>query len=246
MKMTRNLLIACSLLFPFYSGFAQSAGLEMISVEGGSFSMGCQKCSADASPVHLVTLAAFSIGKYEVTQKQWMAVMGKNPAAHKDCDNCPVENVSYDDVQLFLKKLNEMQPGKNYRLPTEAEWEYAASGGKTRHGYRYSGSNNLADVAYFRDNSDNTSHPVGEKTPNELGIYDMSGNVREWVSDWYDASYYQQSPSIDPRGPKDGEFIVFRGGSWSDGPNNCLTAARFNEFSGERSSFTGFRIARTN
>ncbi len=222
---------------------AQVLKMDMVVVDGGSFKMGCPKCTAmDSRPVHNVTLSTFSIGKYEVTQQQWVTVMGKNPSNHTDCDQCPVENVSYDDIQEFIKKLNLINPGKNYRLPTEAEWEYAASGGVKTHGYSYSGGNNIKDLAWYREDSKNESHPVGGKQPNELGIYDMSGNVREWCSDFYDARYYKHSAAKNPKGADTGKYIVYRGGSFSEGPNSCFTTARFNEYPGSRSFFTGFRL----
>jgi len=130
-----------------------------------------------------ITIRNFFIGKYEITQKQWMAVMGSNPSMHQKGDNYPVENVSWDDTQEFINKLNSLT-GKNYRLPTEMEWKYAARGGNKSKGYKYSGSNNIQDVAWFEDNANGSTHPVGTKQPNELGIYDMTGNVREWTGEF--------------------------------------------------------------
>ena len=169
------------------------------------------------------TIKDFHIGKYEVTQKQWEAVMGNNPSAFKKGDYYPVEQVSWNDVQEFLKKLNTLT-GMNYRLPTSAEWEYAARGGNKSRGYDYSGSNKLQDVAWFRENSGNTTHPVGTKMPNELSIYDMSGNVWEWCQDI------------------DGLHRATRGGSFSDSPSRCRPTHRFNDNPNARYSSLGFRL----
>ncbi len=188
---------------------------NMVKVPGGSFNRGCDEqrdgdCQDDEKPVHSVTLSTFEIGRYEITQAQWQAVMGDNPSHFKDCgSNCPVENVSWNDIQTFLQKLNKMT-GKTYRLPTEAEWEFAARGGNSSQGYRYSGSNNLDKVAWYWENANGKTHPVGGKIKNELGLYDMSGNVREWCADGYDENYYANSPSKNPRGTS----RVLRGGSW--------------------------------
>ncbi|WP_282776075.1 formylglycine-generating enzyme family protein, partial [Phaeodactylibacter xiamenensis] len=181
---------------------------NMVRVEGGRFKMGCtaeqgSDCWSREKPAHRVELSSFSIGKYEVTQAQWEAVMGSNPSGFSSCGSCPVENVSWNDVQDFIVKLNRMTGG-NYRLPTEAEWEYAARGGNRSRGHKYSGSDNLGSVGWYRDNSDKKTHPVGKKTPNELGLYDMSGNVWEWCSDWYDKDYYSSSPARNPKGPGGG------------------------------------------
>ena len=215
----------------------------MIYVAGGTFNMGADDSDAYDSekPVHSVTVSSFSIGKYEVTQKLWKAVMGTNPSDFKG-DNLPVENVSWNDVQEFIRKLNA-KTGKHYRLPAEAEWEYAARGGNRSRGYKYSGSDNLSSVAWYNENSGSKTHPVGTKSSNELGIYDMTGNVWEWCLDWYDSSYYSSSPSTNPAGPATGSYRVFRGGSWDDFARVCRVYSRSGSTPGGRHNFLGFRLA---
>jgi formylglycine-generating enzyme required for sulfatase activity len=188
----------------------------MVSVEGGTFTMGAtaeqgSDAYSDEKPAHEVTLSSFSIGETEVTQALWQAVMGSNPSRFTGDLNRPVEQVSWNDCQTFITKLNQMT-GKTFRLPTEAEWEFAARGGNLSQGYKYSGSNTIGDVAWYASNSGYTTHPVGTKAPNELGLYDMSGNVWEWCQDWYGS--YSSSPSTNPTGPTSGSARVHRGGSW--------------------------------
>jgi formylglycine-generating enzyme required for sulfatase activity len=202
---------------------------EMVSVEGGTFTMG------GYGTLYQVTLGSFNIGKYEVTQGQWAIRTGSNPSYFKG-DNYPVENVSWDDVQDFIIKLNAAT-GKNYRLPTEAEWEYAARGGNQSKGYDYSGSNTLDDVAWHFNNSGEHTHPVGEKAPNELGIYDMSGNVCEWCSDIY--GDYPSTPQTNPQGPSKGIYRVLRGGSWYD---RCDVGYRNSTNPYSYSNRVGFRL----
>ncbi|MDD4748208.1 MAG: SUMF1/EgtB/PvdO family nonheme iron enzyme, partial [Salinivirgaceae bacterium] len=220
--------------------------LEMIAVRGGTFQMGDTfgDVGSDEKPVHSVTVSDFYMGKYEVTQAQWRAIMGNNPSKFSGCDNCPVEQVSWNDVQEFIKKLNA-KTGKKYRLPTEAEWEYAAKGGVETHGrasHRYAGSNTLNDVAWNTNNSNSKTHPVGGKKPNELGIYDMSGNVWEWCNDWYDKNYYGSSPFNNPQGPSSGSYRVFRGGSWYGNASICRVAFRSFSTPDSGSYFIGFRL----
>lgn len=216
-------------------------------IEGGLFQMGCNKWDAAEKPVHTVSVNDFYMGKYEVTQKQWRAIMGRNHGElrFKGCDQCPVENVSWGEIHDFLKKLSTKM-GKTYRLPTEAEWEYAARGGKQSQGYNtYSGSNTLEEVAWYSENSDLKTHPVGQKKPNELGLYDMIGNVAEWCSDRYSSDYYQRSPPENPRGPLSGDYRVLRGGSWSDLPRFTRTTCRKGGMPTKRNFSYGFRVCRS-
>jgi formylglycine-generating enzyme required for sulfatase activity len=184
--------------------------LLMTPIHGGSFQMGSEDGADDELPLHSVTLSSFEIGKYEVTQAQWKAVMdGANPSRFEG-DNRPVDQISWDTIQTFLTRLNE-QTGQNYRMPSEAEWEYAARGGLHSNGYTYAGSNTIEDVAWYSSNSDYQTHETGGKSANELGLFDMSGNVWEWCSDWYDESYYSDSPTENPQGPESGTVRAYRG-----------------------------------
>ena len=220
----------------------------MVGVQGGTFTMGAtREQGGDAfsgeKPAHQVTLSSFRIGQTEVTQELWEAVMGSNPSWYKG-PKLPVELVSWDDCQEFIRKLNALT-GQHFRLPTEAEWEYAARGGSKSQGYKYSGSNNLDDVAWYAGNSgDNKTHDVATKRANELGIFDMSGNVWEWCQDWYGDNYYGSSPSSNPTGPSSGSDRVDRGGGWSNGgARYCRVAYRGRSLAGGRSSSLGFRLA---
>jgi formylglycine-generating enzyme required for sulfatase activity len=222
-------------------------GIAMIYVKGGSFTMGCtseqgSECRDNEKPAHQVTLSDFYIGKYEVTQKQWRAVMGTDPPKlrFKGCDDCPVERVSWNDIQDFIKKLNQ-KTGKKYRLPTEAEWEYAARGGSQNRGYKYAGSYNIGEVAWYDGNSSNKTHAVGGKKPNELGIYDMSGNVWEWCNDWY--GNYSSGSQRNPQGPTSGTYRVLRGGGWNLIARFCRVSNRSSFNPGYRGYNCGFRLA---
>ena len=208
---------------------------NMVYVSGGTFIMGGDE-SSDQTPTHSVTLSSYYICKYEVTQALWRAVMGSNPSKFKG-DNLPVEQVSWNDCQTFINRLNSYT-GRNFRLPTEAEWEFAARGGNYSRHYKYSGSNYIGDVAWYTDNSGNRTHPVGTKQANELGLYDMSGNVWEWCSDWY-GSYSSYSQN-DPTGPNSGSYRMRRGGSWDNGAANCRSSNRYSP--GDRFHTLGLRL----
>ena len=240
---------------------ATSVTIEMVSVQGGTFTMGCigtidGTCYSSELPMHEVTLSSFSIGKYEVTQAQWVAVMDNFPSYNKGVD-LPVETVSWNDIvgtsgasvvingityyeNGFIYKLNQLT-GKIYRLPTEAEWEYAARGGNQSNGYTYSGSNTIGNVAWYSDNSGNSTKSVGTKASNELGIYDMSGNVWEWCSDWYGS--YTSEATTNPTGPTSGSYRVIRGGSWDYDAMGCRVPFRINFFPESGSNYLGFRLA---
>lgn len=222
---------------------------DMVLVEGGTFLMGSDYYyyyddDDDYDyPIHAVTLDTYHIAKYPITQAQWVAVMGNNPSRFKG-DDLPVEKVSCDDVQVFLQKLNQLTaPHYIFSLPTEAQWEYAARGGKHSKGYQYAGSNNIDEVAWYGDNSGSKTQPVGQKNANELGLYDMSGNVWEWCNDWYDKAYYRNSPSRNPVNTTPATYRVLRGGSWGNLPQFCRVAYRNNFTPTNRTGYYGFRIA---
>lgn len=221
---------------------ATIAGIEMVFIPGGTFQMGDTFGDgfSDEKPVHTVTVSDFYLGKYEVTQKQWMEIMGSNPSYFKG-DNRPVETVSWNNVQEFIRRLNA-RSGGNYRLPTEAEWEYAARGGNKSKGYKYSGSNEVGAVAWYDGNSGSQTHPAGTKLPNELGLYDMSGNVWEWCQDWYGG--YPYGSQINPKGPSSGQYRVLRGGSWFNDGRDVRASNRDRSGPEVRSLSDGFRLAR--
>ena len=237
---------------------ANGVSFTMVGVEGGTFQMGSTDSDAYDSekPVHQVTVSSFSIGQTEVTQALWYAVMGQKPTSGGSQwsstyglgDNRPAYYVSWDDCQEFITKLNQIT-GQQFRLPTEAEWEYAARGGNKSKGYKYSGSNTIGDVAWYWDNipsqtSGNSGYgtqPVATKQANELGIYDMSGNVWEWCSDWYGS--YSSSAQTNPTGPTSGSIRVIRGGSWYLNARNCRVANRHCSTPSYRSINIGLRLA---
>lgn len=219
--------------------------IEMVLVKGGTFEMGNSDlkdpdCEYIEKPIHTVEVSDFMIGKYEVTQEQWVNIMNYNPSVVKG-DNLPVTNVSWNEVQTFIEKLNE-KTNKEYRLPTEAEWEYAAKGGEeSGYSYKYSGSNTLADIAWFTANSDNQIHPVGLKKANALGLYDMTGNVYEWCSDWLAA--YEKTYQKDPKGKSTGNYKVCRGGGARSPITACRVTSRSLRYNvNTKNDFIGFRL----
>ncbi len=200
---------------------------NMVVVEGGTFTMGAaanqiNDAESDEKAVHQVTLSTFSICKYEVTQDLWTFVMGSNPSHFKG-GRKPVEEITWNDSQLFIQKLNTLT-GMNFRLPTEAEWEYAARGGNKSKGFKYAGSNKINEVAWYSGNSANATHDVGQKVANEIGLYDMSGNVYEWCQDW--KGRYTRTPQTNPTGPDEGTYRVNRGGRWCGSARACRTSDR--------------------
>ena len=216
---------------------------NMVKVEGSTFTMGATPEQGNDAyeyerPAHQVTLSDYYIGRYEVTQKEWQAVMGDNPSKFYG-DNLPVDYVSCNDCQDFINKLNQLT-GLKFRLPTEAEWEFAARGGKQSKGYKYSGSDNAKNIAWYEKNSGSKPHQVGTKEPNELGIYDMSGNVGEWCGDWY--GRYSSSAQTNPTGPSSGSLRVLRGGSWRRNARICRVSRRSIDFPSNRSNNSGFRV----
>lgn len=215
--------------------------IEMVYLSGGTFQMGSNSGEFESErPVHSVTLSSFKIGKYEVTQKQWRQVMGTNPSHFTQGDDYPVENVSWNDVQAFIQKLCQMT-GKPYRLPTEAEWEYACRGGTT--GERYGDIN---AIAWYSGNSGNMTHPIGQKQSNSYGLYDMLGNVEEWCQDWHDFFYYYYSPSYDPKGPDTGVQRILRGGCYYYDEQGIRAAYRGAMNPTVKRSNYGFRLAMDN
>lgn len=230
------------------SAVIQGIENNMATVTGGDFFMGCASgeeddCSDNEKPRHKVSLPSFKIGIYEVTQKEWTEVMGANPSTFANLgDNYPVESVGYYDVQKFIDTLNAIT-GHKYRLPTEAEWEFAARGGTKSKGYKYAGSNNLYEVGRFNKASEDGPTTVGSLLPNELGLYDMSGNVYEWCSDWFGENYYQLRDGSNPKGPSYKTYVhVLRGGSFYEVDYQCRNTARWWGGSATYKS-VGFRLA---
>ena len=216
---------------------------KMMKVEGGTFTMGATKEQGsdawdDEKPAHQVTLSDYYIGETQVTQALWKSVMGNNPSFWEG-DNLPVEKVSWEDAQVFIKKLNGIT-GRTFRLPTEAQWEYAARGGKNSKGYKYSGSNSIDEVAWYDGNSRARIHPVKEKKANELGLYDMSGNVYEWCNDWY--GDYSSDAQTNPQGPDEDSYRVLRGGSWHYLAGDCRVSYRSCYDPERRYYHVGFRL----
>ena len=236
-----------------YSLTALLDGSGMVRVPAGEFRMGSAGGEADEAPVHRVRISHdFEIGRIEVTQAQWEtamldphakpgavrttpegAMIGSHPSHFRGA-SLPVESISWDDIQVFLARLNARDREHTYRLPTEAEWEYACK----------DDASDIAARAWYKDNSGDRTQPVGGKQPNARGLYDTLGNVAEWVQDWYSATYYTESPAADPQGPSSGSYRVFRGGSWLDPPKYCRITARNFEFPVSRLHNVGFRVVR--
>ena len=239
---------------------------KMIHVEGGEFRMGATREQSswlreNEKPAHQVTLSNYSIGETPVTQELWQTVMGDNPSSYKGAQR-PVELVSWNDCQEFIRRLNQ-ETGKQFRLPTEAEWEYAARGGMKSNGYEYSGSNDINEVAWYSGNSSNETHPVKEKKPNELAIYDMSGNIWEWCQDWWNCNdkgahtnpaiwercqdmlgSYTSSSQTNPKGSISGSYRVTRGGCFGSEADHCSLSYRKKRIQPEKKfNFLGFRLA---
>jgi formylglycine-generating enzyme len=253
--MKRVLLLLLFLSTAFH-GFSQNEmKIQMIFVKGGSFYMGCDDPKFhgeeydDERPVHRVSVSSFYLCKYEVTLGQYRHIMGMYPPAYngidygnKYCDDCPVVKISWDDAQEFIRRVNKKY-NKHYRLPTETEWEYAARGGLHSKNCMFSGSNNAGTVAWF-GRRNGTTHPVGQKEPNELGIYDMSGNVAEWCADWYGPEYYQGTvDNVNPKGPEKGDKRICRGGSYFDEDVACRVVDRGRYEPNTSQWNIGFRLA---
>jgi len=244
------------------TGGSKETLVTLIAVDGGTFQMGSDDGRTNEQPAHSVSVGSFLIGATEVTQGQWLAVMGAATTADRgEGENFPVYNVTWQDAVGFCNTLSQMEGltpvyggsgtaitcdfGANgYRLPTEAEWEYAAGGGSAGGGFLYAGSDDPDAAAWFGANSESSAHEVGQKLANELGIFDMSGNIAEWCWDWYDSKFYADSPGEDPQGPATGSFRVIRGGNWGINETGLRITAR-GPSTHRSDSNTGFRVART-
>ena len=226
--------------------WTNSIGMEFVKIPSGSYMRGCNpnsgNCESRETPQRRISISSFWIGKYEVTQEQWVAVMGSNPSKFKGRTN-PVEQVSWNDAQEFVRRLNAKEGHNRYRLPTEAEWEYAARAGSTTAYSFGDDAGELGAYAWYDGNSGDKTHPVGQKRPNAWGLYDIHGNVWEWVQDWYGEKYSRSDASTDPRGPSSGEFRVLRGGGWDNNAGYCRSAVRNFYTPVFHYEFYGFRLA---
>ncbi|MCO6487086.1 MAG: formylglycine-generating enzyme family protein [Phaeodactylibacter sp.] len=233
----------------YHQTLLNGPAFDMIRVEGGTFRMGdddSEEALDREQPAHEVKLENFYIAKYPVTQSLWKSVMGEenNPSAFKG-ESRPVENVSREDALAFISQLNQLT-NQAYRLPSEAEWEYAARGGRKSQGYTYAGGNEIAEVGWCNENSGGETKAVGLKKPNELGLFDMSGNVYEWCLDWFGDRYYQEclegGTANNPRGPETGTYRIFRGGCWNYSPERCRVAYRHHDRPWRGYPYLGFRL----
>lgn len=220
------------------------AGMEFALIPGDSFQMGSNDGESREKPVHRVTISPFSMMTTEVTQKMWKDIMGSNPSAFKG-DNLPVEQVSWNDIQDFIKKLNERDPGNGYRLPSEAEWEYSCRAGMATRFYSGNSDSDLDRVGWYSDNSSDKTHPVGQKQPNKYGLYDMHGNVWEWCADWYHDNYTGAPTNGTAWTSPSGEYRVLRGGSWCYRAWFCRFACRGETYSDSRYIYIGFRLVKS-
>jgi formylglycine-generating enzyme required for sulfatase activity len=243
-----SIAAGCALLWLISPGgspsLASAPDVEMVLVKGGCFQMGDSFGDGfdDEEPVHEVCIGDFYIGKYEVTQAEWQAVMGHNPSKFKG-DRRPVESVSWEEAQAFIARLNQLT-GKNYRFPTEAEWEYAArSGGKKEKWAGTSDPGRLGEYAWYSANSGKTTHEVGTRKPNGLGICDMGGNVWEWVDDYYEMTWYEKSAKDNPQGPPAGSHRILRGGSFGNPARGVRVTERGRSEPTSRDIAIGLRLA---
>jgi len=241
------LIITVTVLFSLFAlaGCGQ-VDIDMVSIPGGAFWMGCTEgdteCLDNEKPRHEVTVSGFSMSATEITRGQWKAVMGDDPSDFDTCDDCPVDNVPWDDVQTFIF-LVSLRNGKNYRLPTEAEWEYAArAGSDTKYGGCGDDPDCLYTMAWFIQNSDEESRPVKGKAPNAYGLYGMYGNVAEWCQDYYNSEYYSFSPAADPKGPVLGNMRVYRGGTWGSYHGGRDWFPSYRKRDTARANDRGFRV----
>jgi len=223
--------------------FMNSIGMVFVLIPAGEFMMGSNDGEYDERPVHQVRISQpFYLGKYEVTQEQWQAVMGRNPSRFTGAPTLPVEQVSWEEVQTFVRALNAREGGTAYRLPTEAEWEYAARAGSTTTYSFGSKASKLGDYAWYGDNAGGRTHPVGQRKPNAWGLYDMHGNVWEWVQDWYGP--YEVDEVTDPPGPATDSYRIYRGGGWGTFAGNCRSSERNFDMPDTRLAGLGFRLLR--